>query len=307
MMRRLLLWASRSRWMRDRFSRAAFVRRAVSRFMPGETAEAALEAAAAFHRRGIGTVLTLLGENVANPGEAGEVVAHYKGVLDAIRPRGVDAEISVKLTHLGLDLDRELACSNLRAIAAAAAARRMTVWVDMEGSAYTQVTLDLFRRVRAGFANVGICLQAYLYRTAEDLEALAAEGAAIRLVKGAYAEPARVAFPRKSQVDESFLALARRLLGPDHAGRGARVAIGTHDLRLIRTIEREAAQAPGKHPVEFQMLYGIQRDEQERLVAAGHRVRVLISYGAAWFPWYLRRIAERPANLWFVARNLFRR
>ncbi len=199
MMRHVLLWASRNRWMRERFSRAPFVRRAVSRFMPGETAEAALDAADAFQRRGVGTVLTLLGEDVKDKSEAAEVVTHYKGVLDAIQQRGLDAQISVKLTHLGLDLDPEIAGANLRAIAAAAAARRNMVWVDMEGSACTQVTLDLFRRTRAGFANVGICVQAYLRRTGGDLDALVAQGAAVRLVKGAYKEPPNLAPVRLRQ------------------------------------------------------------------------------------------------------------
>lgn len=301
MTRALLLWASRNRWMRERFTRAGFVRRAVSRFMPGETAEAALDVAGRFDPRGIGTVLTLLGEDVANPAETAAVVAHYSGLLDTIATRGLDSEISVKLTHLGLALDPEIALANLGSIARAAGAHRALVWVDMEGSAWTQPTLDLFRRARAAHSNLGLCLQAYLYRTSNDLDALLAQGAAIRLVKGAYAEPRTVAMPGKAEVDENYLKLANRLLGTRN-----RAAFATHDAPLIRQILDAAGQhGRPKGPVEFQMLYGIRRAEQERLAAEGHRVRVLISYGSAWFAWYMRRLAERPANLWFVARSMF--
>ncbi len=308
MMRQILLWASRDRWMRERFSRSALVRRAVARFMPGETPEAALDATAEFQDRGIGTVLTLLGENVATPAEAAEVVEHYKGVLDEIQRRGLDAEISVKLTHLGLDLDPELAAGHLRALAVAAAARRNVVWVDMESSRYTRITLDLFSRVLAEFPNLGLCLQAYLYRTADDLESLLKLGAAIRLVKGAYAEPRSVAFPKKAEVDASFAKLAARLLEPAVVKDGGRAALATHDPALLRDIQQLAeARGIARGAVEFQMLYGIQRGAQDRLAREGYRVRVLISYGAEWFPWYMRRLAERPANVWFVLRNLLRR
>jgi proline dehydrogenase len=301
MTRALLLWASRNRWMRERFTRAGFVRRAVSRFMPGETAGAALDAAGTFDTRGIGTVLTLLGEDLANPAETAAVVTHYSGLLDTIATRGLHTEISVKLTQLGLALDPGIALANLESIARAADARRALVWVDMEGSAWTQATLDLFRRARAGHSNLGLCLQAYLYRTSDDLDALLTQGAAIRLVKGAYAEPRTLAIPGKAEVDANYLKLAERLLDAS-----SRVAFATHDGRLIRQI-LDAAGRRGrpKGAVEFQMLYGIRRAEQDRLAAEGHRVRVLISYGSAWFAWYMRRLAERPANLWFVAKSTF--
>jgi proline dehydrogenase len=301
MTRALLLWASRNRWMRERFTRAGFVRRAVSRFMPGETAGAALDAAGTFDTRGIGTVLTLLGEDLANQAETAAVVTHYSGLLDTIATRGLHTEISVKLTQLGLALDPGIALANLESIARAADARRALVWVDMEGSAWTQATLDLFRRARAGHSNLGLCLQAYLYRTSDDLDALLTQGAAIRLVKGAYAEPRTLAIPGKAEVDANYLKLAERLLDAS-----SRVAFATHDGRLIRQI-LDAAGRRGrpKGAVEFQMLYGIRRAEQDRLAAEGHRVRVLISYGSAWFAWYMRRLAERPANLWFVAKSTF--
>ncbi len=305
MLRPLFLWASENAWARRRLPRLGFVRRAVRRFMPGEDAGSALAATVALNRAGIGTVLTLLGENVRDPADTAAVVDHYLGVMDAIRERSLDAEVSVKLTHLGLDLDPGLAVANLERIADRAAALGQDVAVDMEGSPYVDRTLDVFRRVRAARPNVGLCVQAYLRRTPADLESLRPLRPMIRLVKGAYAEPPAIAFPDKREVDEAFVSLAMTLMraaGPD--GR-PRVVLGTHDRRLIdRLIERANAEGipPGRY--EFHLLYGIGRAEQERLVAAGHRVRVLISYGDAWFPWYMRRLAERPANVWFVLRSI---
>jgi len=306
--RALLLWASRNRWMSRRFPRYALVRRAVSRFMPGEDVKDALAAAAAFRSQGISTVLTLLGENVMDDAAAKAVVRHYEGVLHEIRRLELDAEISVKLTHLGLDLLPPSAGDNLLTLVEGAARHGNRVWVDMEGSAYTQATIDVFRRVRSAHDNVGLCLQAYLHRTGRDLEDMLSLGAAIRLTKGAYAEPRAIAYASKAEVDASYLRLAERMLQPDASRNGARMAFATHDRGLIRRI-REAAAARGmpKEAYEFELLYGIQPGEQVRLASEGDRVRVLISYGSEWFPWYMRRLAERPANLWFVTRNLFQR
>jgi proline dehydrogenase len=273
--------------------------------MPGETLDAALEATRAL---GVGTVLTRLGENVHNAAEAGGVTRHYEEVLERVRRESLDVEISIKLTQLGLDLSREECERNLLSLVARAAALSNWVWVDMEGTAYTDVTLEIYRRARAAHPNVGVCVQAYLYRTAHDMESLIAQGAGIRLVKGAYREPPDKAFPKKADVDENFFKLAQRLLAPDTRAGGVRAIFGTHDGALIRRIEsagREAGLPPSS--LEFQMLYGIRRQEQERLAAAGYRFRVLISYGDAWFPWYMRRLAERPANVLFVAKNVFAR
>jgi proline dehydrogenase len=304
--RSLLLWASVNPWMRERFPRFPFVRRAVSRFMPGEEVKDALAASVEFEKQGISTILTLLGENVRDEAAAREVVLHYEGVLDEIRSAGLDAEVSVKLTHLGLDLGPSCASDLLFSLVEGAARRGTMVWVDMESSAYTQATIDVFRRVREKRANVGLCLQAYLRRTESDLEELVALGTAIRLTKGAYAEPRSIAFASKAEVDANFFRLSDRMLQPDAVRGGARIAIATHDRVLIRRIqEAAAARAVAREAYEFEMLYGIQASEQARLAAEGYRVRVLISYGAEWFPWYMRRLAERPANLWFVARNLF--
>jgi proline dehydrogenase len=215
------------------------------------------------------------------------------------------SEVSVKLTQLGLDLDKELCYSNLRKIIERAG-RGSVVWIDMEASNYVDVTLELYRRARLAYPNVGVCLQAYLYRTKSDLAALMPLGPAIRLVKGAYNEPPDRAFPRKRDVDDNFLALTQQLLGDDARGAGVRAAIATHDRKLIRRIIdfTESKRLP-KNGFEFQMLYGIQRAEQHRLAREGWRSIVLVAYGSYWFPWFMRRLAERPANVFFVLRNVF--
>ncbi len=303
--RSALLAASESRWLREHATRWRFVRGAVSRFMPGETVEEALEATRAL---GIGTVLTRLGENVRDIGQAQEVTRHYLDVLDRVARDRLDVEISVKLTQLGLDLSREESEKNLNTLIERARALSNWIWIDMEGTAYTDVTLDIARRARAASANVGVCVQAYLYRTAADLKSLIALGSGIRLVKGAYREPPDKAFPKKSDVDENYFKLAALLLSPDARAQGVRAIFGTHDPVLIRRIE-DLGRSSNLPPeaLEFQMLYGIRRQEQERLARAGYRFRVLISYGEAWFPWYMRRLAERPANVLFVVKNLVAR
>lgn len=305
MMRSALLWASQNPWLRDRVPRYRFVRRAVSRFMPGEEAGDAFAAAGALKEQGIRTVFTRLGENVTEAAEAESVTQHYLDVLSRIEALRLPAEVSVKLTQLGLDLNAELCSRNLLRIIERAGGESV-VWIDMEASDYVDRTLELYRRARQLFRNVGVCLQSYLYRTADDLASLLPLGPAIRLVKGAYLEPPDRAFPRKKDVDENFFNLSERLLGPEARAAGVQTAIATHDLKLIHRIQ-DLAQSLGlaKDSVQFQMLYGIQRAEQLRLAQEGWRSTVLIAYGKYWYPWYVRRLAERPANLWFVARNLF--
>jgi proline dehydrogenase len=315
-LRGALLAASRSAWLREHATHYPFMRRAVRRFMPGETAEEALAAARELGRDGMASLLTLLGENVTRPDEAETVANHYVHVLDRIAEVGLDTEISVKPTQLGLDLGLDICYGHLSRLVETAAARtRNTVWIDMESSPYLDLTLELYRRLRASHPNVGVCLQAYLYQTASDLASLLPLNPAIRLVKGAYLEPREIAYPDKSDVDRSYFELAERLLDAlvaarDRATPGLipRVGFGTHDRKLIEQINTAAAQQGlAREAFEWQMLYGIQRDEQRRLARAGYYVRVLISYGDAWYPWYMRRLAERPANLLFVARNLLAR
>lgn len=302
--RTAFLKASQSTWLAEQATRRRFTQRAVRRFLPGEDLEAALEATRQLAGHGISTVLTQLGENVATADEAEHVAEHYLLVLARIRDRALPAHVSLKLTHLGLDVSAAVATGTVKRLAAAVPPDS-TLWIDMEGSAYTDATLELYRRVHAEHRNVGVCLQAYLRRTADDLERLLPSGPTIRLVKGAYNEPPAIAFPSKREVDANYLALARRLLAPDVRERCGRTGFGTHDLRLVEAIGVHAsASGVPRDAFEIQMLYGIRRADQLRLAHEGYRMRVLISYGAAWFPWYMRRLAERPANVWFVIRSL---
>jgi proline dehydrogenase len=302
--RAVLLRASRSRFLADQLGRRRFIRRAVRRFMPGEELGAALEAAGRFASRGIGTVFTQLGENVTTRGQAEAVLDHYLGLLDRLRARALPAQVSVKLTHLGLDIDADACERAVRALAERAADAGSFVWIDMEDSSYTDRTVALYERLRPSHPSLGLCLQAYLRRTAADLDRLAALVPAVRLVKGAYAEPKEAAFPRKREVDAAYVALAERLLALP--ARGAAMPVfGTHDAGLIARIRaRAGARAIPPRSYEFHLLYGIREPQQRDLAREGERVRVLISYGTAWFAWYVRRLAERPANIGFVLRNL---
>ncbi|HKV49455.1 MAG TPA: proline dehydrogenase family protein [Candidatus Acidoferrales bacterium] len=305
LMRSLFLKASESAWLRERAGRYPFMRRSVERFMPGERLEDALTAAQRLNESDVFAVLTHLGENVKARSEAEEVVGGYVQAIQEIRAANLSAEISVKLTQLGLDLDLDFCCENLMRIIEHSAPDR-TVWIDMEHSPYVDATLNIYRRVHDAHRNTGVCLQAYLFRTEKDLASLIARGAAVRLVKGAYNEPPEIAFAEKKDVDENFCRLARMLLAPEARATSVRAALATHDIALIKELSTwAAAQGIPKNQIEFQMLYGIKRAEQVRLAHEGYRSGVLVSYGSYWFPWFMRRIAERPANAFFVARNLF--
>lgn len=304
--RKALLATSQNRWLKERAPRYRFVQRAAARFMPGEDMEQALAAARILQGQRVSSILTQLGENLTSVAEAKDVTQHYLRVLDRVKALRLDVEISIKPTQLGLDQNERECLQNLEILAEHAAQQLGNfVWIDMEGSAYTDRTLELFQKARQRHANLGVCLQSYLYRTPKDLEALLPLGGGIRLVKGAYREPPEIAYPRKRDVDESYMRLAERLLTPE-ARQRTRAAFGTHDLKLIQRISQQAQKLglPSAE-VEFELLYGIQRAEQLRLARDGYRVRVLISYGSQWFPWFMRRLAERPANIGFVVRNLF--
>ncbi|HUO33931.1 MAG TPA: proline dehydrogenase family protein [Candidatus Acidoferrum sp.] len=309
LMRRSLIAASQSHWLREHAPKYGFMRRTVKRFLPGETEAEAIQAAQALETQKIHTIFTHLGENIADRAEAEAVTQHYLAVQQSIAAAGLRTELSVKLTQLGLDLDSELCYANLQRLLEQAPANRV-LWIDMEQSPYVDVTLELHRRARAARANVGVCVQAYLYRTERDVEELIAMDASVRLVKGAYSEPAEIAFPVKKDVDENYAMLAHELLKADSrrssAGFRPRTALATHDLRLIASLTKWAQEQelPREH-VEIQMLFGIQRAEQLRLAEAGFRAGVLVAYGAYWFPWFMRRLAERPANVGFLVRNLF--
>src|SRR6266481_2055251 len=305
--RSLLLAASQNRWLRDHATRYRFVRSSVSRFMPGETFDDAMRAAQNLRDKQIGTVFTHLGENITDRPEAQHVAEHYLDVLSRIHKAGFRAEMSVKLTQLGLDLSSEL-CFNQRKTIIERAPKGSVVWLDMEASNYVDTTLDLYRRTLELFPNVGVCLQAYLFRAKDDLSKLLTLRPSIRLVKGAYNEPPEISFPRKRDVDENYFVLAKEMLIAKKGNRCVRAAFGTHDLALIRRLSDFAsAEQIKKADFEVQMLYGIQRAEQERLANEGRTSIVLVAYGSYWYPWFVRRLAERPANLWFMVRNVFAR
>ena len=302
--RKALLGLSTNAWVRDRATRYGFVKRSVRRFMPGESVEDAITAARELQPQGITTILTKLGENLTAVEEAEDVTRHYLDVLDMVAASGLDAQVSIKPTQLGLDFDRGLCERNLDRLIARAEARDNIIWIDMESSPYVDRTLDLYRRARSRSSRVGVALQAYFNRTADDLDSLLPLGCAIRIVKGAYLEPPSVAYPNKADVDENFYRLCLKLLVAD-APAGTLVHMATHDVALIDRImvQIEQRKVPDSR-YEFAMLYGIQRAQQLRLATLGKRVRVLISYGEQWFPWYMRRLAERPANIWFVIKNI---
>jgi proline dehydrogenase len=305
--RRALLWASQNETLRERLPRLRMVKGAVRRFMPGESLEDALGAARAFAERGLPTTITHLGENVRTLDEAEAVTEHYLGAFARIGGDGLDTEVSVKLTHLGFDVDRARTAENARRLARRAEELGNRLWIDMEASAYVEGTVAAYMALREDFPTVGLCLQAYLHRTDADLDALLPLGASVRLVKGAYREPPEVAVQRGQEIDERYERMALRSLGPIRE-RDGRLAVATHDTDLIGRIDREAkAVGFDRDAYEVQMLYGIRQADQFDLLAQGFRVRSLIAYGQYWYPWYMRRLAEKPSNVLFVMRNVFSR
>ena len=304
-MRRLLLWMARNRFLRNNLPRLWFAKRAVRRFMPGEEPESALDAAVKFKAEGIASEFTRLGENVETLLECEDTASHYLGLMDQIEARGIDGEVSVKLTQLGYDIDVERTLERAQRLAAKAAEGGKTFWIDMEGSSYAEGTISFYERLKATHPNTGLCLQSYLRRTAADVQRLMPLDPRIRLVKGAYAEPESIAYQSKHDVDSNFVALAVALLEGRRQGRDVRLGLGTHDVRLIEQIAAHAeAMGLPRTSFEVQMLYGIRMDQQRRLVREGYAVRDLMSYGHAWYPWYMRRLAERPANVIFALRQI---
>jgi proline dehydrogenase len=303
-MRSALLWMARNAWMRDHVPELPFARRAVRRFMPGEHLEDALRAADGLLAQGIGILFTRLGENLSAIAEADEVAAHYHRVIDEAARRARPPEVSVKLTQLGLDIDPEAAFRHSLALARHAREAGSCFWVDMEGSDYTEQTIAFYERLHAEEPNTGLALQAYLRRTAADVARLLPARPIIRLVKGAYDEPGSIAFRDRGEVDANYLGLALTLATA--AGRGeARLALGTHDTRLVEQLAlmTDAAGVP-RSALEVHMLYGIREDELRRLHGAGFPAFSLIAYGEFWYPWYMRRLAERPANVLFALRQV---
>jgi proline dehydrogenase len=285
-----------------------FARRAAFRFVAGETIDDAITAIRELNAHGILATLDHLGENVENPDDARRAADDYLKALDAIGTGGVQSHVSVKLTALGLDLGDDLCRANVACILTKAKAIGAFVRIDMESADYTDRTLALYRSLRREFDNVGIVIQAYLYRSEADIVALCQEGAKVRLCKGAYQEPPAKAFPKKADVDASYVRLMKMLLSAEARACGTRGAIATHDPKMIEATRQYAAeQLVPRDEFEFQMLHGIRRDLQQELAADGYTMRVYVPYGTEWYPYVMRRMAERPANLWFIVSNFFRK
>ena len=298
-----VLWAAENRWLREHLPKYRFVRRSVRRFMPGETIDDAIGAAERLQQRGLPTMFTALGENVIDLSDARRVVEDYREAYDRVATAGLDTEFSVKPSHLGLDQDPQAALANLEELAATAIEHDNWLWLDMESASYVDGTLDLYRRLRAGHPNVGVCLQAYLKRTAGDVDSLMPLDPTIRLVKGAYREPREFVFGSREVIDEAYRRLALLILA--RKGPVGRLALGTHDVGLIRQIETDVG---GRGGFEVHMLFGIRQADLLRMAAEGYRARSLIAYGTHWYPWFMRRIAEKPIeNTLLALRNLVAR
>lgn len=303
--RSLLLAAAKSDALNRIATKSAVVKRATRAFMPGETMDDGLAAGAGIAASGRQILYTRLGEALTDIREADGVRDHYLRLFDAIKHRGLPAQVSVKPTQLGFDQSLEKCAEHCAALADKAEQTGSALWLDMEDSTTVDRTLELYRVIRRRHARAGLALQAYLYRTPKDVEALLPLNPTIRLVKGAYAEPANVAYAKKSDTDRAFEEIAVQMLSA--AARGSCTAIlGTHDVPLLRRViakARTLGVTPGQY--EIHMLFGIRDREQLALMAEGERVATLISYGEAWYRWYMRRLAERPANVGFVVRSFF--
>ena len=302
-LRSFFIALSRNKGVRAFSERSAVGQKLSSRFVAGMTVEAALQAAAEMNAEGISVSLDSLGESVTDAGQAHAGAAIYHEVLDAIEQRGLKANVSVKLTQMGMDVDPELAEGIVRGMIVHAEEADTFVRIDMEGSEHTEATIQMAERLNARWpGRVGTVLQAYLYRTAADAERLVGQGIRIRLCKGAYKEPATKAFPDKGDVDRNYEALMTYL-----ATSGVFCGMATHDEKIIGDLcSFVEARGLSKSLFEFQMLYGVRRDLQRKLVKDGYRVRVYVPFGPEWYPYFMRRLAERPANVLFLARNFLK-
>jgi proline dehydrogenase len=303
MLKETMLYLARQESIKGFVTHNPAGRRVARRFVAGEALDDAIEVTRRLNGRGISVSLDHLGENVHDAGEARATADDYVATLDRLHAKRVEANISIKLTALGLDISGALCRENVACVLCRARERNTFVRVDMEGSDYTQRTLDLVADLRRESDNVGTVVQSYLYRTPDDVEALITSRTRVRLVKGAYLEPPTIAYPHKADVDEQYVQLMYALLE-----RGVYPAIATHDERIIAAACRFAAERGiARARFEFQMLYGIRRDLQDRLTRDGYNVRVYVPYGTQWYPYLTRRMAERPANLMFIVGNTLRR
>jgi len=302
--RSALIYLSRHEGLKDFAARFQLFKKLTTRFVAGETIDEAVAFIRELNADGCSASFDHLNESVANPVEAEQEVAEYLHVLSSIDETGINSNASIKLTQFGLELDPELAYKNARAVVEDEARRGNFVRVDMEASSVTQSTIDIFKRLRTEFElnDVGIVLQSYLRRTYADAQELVKLPARIRICKGAYNEPPEVAFPDKKDVDENYVRVMQLLLSS-----GIYHGIATHDPKMIEaTIEFSKKEGIPKEAFEFQMLYGVRRDLQRQLAQDGYNMRVYVPYGKHWYPYFMRRLAERPANIWFVLKNLFK-
>jgi proline dehydrogenase len=303
MLRHFLITLSRSEAVRRFVTHFGPARRTARRFIAGETLDEAIVVVRELNSRKIFATLDHLGENVASRDDAQRAAREYQAVLQRIADENVSSSISVKLTHVGLDFGEEFCCDLLRGITQFAASLGNIVEIDIEGSEYTQSTLNVFHCLLDDYQNLRLALQAYLFRTEEDLQGLIERGSSVRLCKGAYDESPTIAWKEKAEVDASFARLMDLMLSDEAIGNGFYPALATHDHALVLRAEREVVRRGiEKDGFEFQMLHGVRRDWQMRLAAEGYRLRIYVPYGTQWYPYFMRRLAERPANMLFMAR-----
>jgi len=308
-LRAILIYLSHAQWARNFVSNLGLAQRVARRFVAGETIDEAMAATRALNAREMLVTLDYLGESVNEEQEAAAAKDEILNLLDRIEASNLAANVSVKLSQLGLRIRPELALGNMRQILSRAQTYGNRVRIDMEESEVVDVTLDIYRALREDFGldNVGVVIQSYLYRSEGDVEKLIDEGAWVRLCKGAYLEPPDIAFPEKADTDANYIKLTEMMLSEEARRNGLYLAIATHDEDMIQAaLDYANANNIAPDAYEFQMLYGIRRDLQSKLVEQGYRVRVYVPYGTAWYPYFVRRLAERPANLWFFVSNIFR-
>lgn len=308
-LRTILIYLSRAGWARMIVTKFPPAWRVAGRFVAGESVDEAIDATRQLNARGITVAMDFLGESVSQAEEANAARDQILYLLDRMNEAGVDAYVSVKLSQLGLNIDENLAVNNLRTILTRAREYNRRVRIDMEESTTVDVTLDIYRRLREGegFNNVGVVIQACLFRSEADVQQLIEEGAWVRMVKGAYKEPPQIAYAKKSDTDANMVKLVKMMLSDHARKKGAHVAVATHDDAIISATQQYVrGHAVASKEFEFQLLYGIRRELQEQLVAQGYQVRVYVPYGTAWYPYFMRRLAERPANLWFFVSNFFK-
>ena len=318
MLRSFLVYLSKAAWAQNMVTSWKFAWRTASRFVAGTKIEDAIRTIRELNAKNINVTLDHLGENTSTPDEASEATSEILNTLDEIKKDGVRANVSIKLTQIGLGLDETLCAENLDRILSRAKAHGNFIRIDMEDTPYTDKTLNLFFQMqKKGYQKVGVVLQSYLYRTEADVRKLLESQTPIRLVKGAYQEPADKAFPKKADVDANYDLLTKIIIDASLAADAPKAsddglfppipAIATHDEKRIEFAKQYAAKVGlPKEALEFQMLYGIRRDLQDQLVKEGYSVRVYVPFGTHWYPYFMRRLAERPANIWFFVSNLFK-